>query len=907
MKQDTRRPRDAASTTRLLWRPTLGTMMLCTAATLAATSLPMAARAQSAVAAQQRITLDIPAQPLGTALTRLADQTGMRLIVASSALSGKRSTALRGSYAPDAAFAALLLGTGLSHSFTGPNTVTISDTDTTGPFSALPADALLLDPIRVQGTSDGELGIYALPGGAAYIGRDELERYRGAGPADMFRGEPGVLSGEARNGAGSIDPNIRGLQGMGRVAATVDGAENTLMVYQGYQGVSNRSYVDPDFIAEIEINKGADVASFANGGQVAMRTLRAGDIVKPGETVGFRLNLEFSGNTSTPVAGNRSGYAYSNRIGQPGSATPNATGMNRPGTFEATDTAWSLLGAYKGEDSDFLLGFSHRARGNYHAGTEGPVSNPLSTGPRDLCYTTTCIPGAYPDYVANTGIANYRAGEEVLNSQSESRSLLAKGGWTFGEGQRLELGYNGFRGRNGDVMASRQYGPETSATQREQMTETDLDSLTLGYSWQPAETGLIDLDATFYLTRLEQRNAPRGLGRDPETYGLPADFLPGSETVMMGATLGNTSRLDTGAGPLALTYGASWKMEDTRPTPGTKEVEGWLDLRDARRDEIVAFTKAEWEATDWLTVNGGLRYQHYWSEDRNTDPETDRGATHTYGVSRDSGGWGGTLGLTAQVNRDWQLFATYSDTLRQPNIYESATAFTFSINEDVTPERSRNWELGANFLREGLLAAEDQAGFKLSYFNWTVDDYLGRVVTVDPDAQFPLWIEIDNIHQARFNGLELAASYRWGGFQADISANYYTEVTFCRTADTCDSRSLYGDYATNQVPPEYSLSLSLTQSFMDERLTLGGRVTHVGPRAIGHGDVTATGASAFISLVDWEPYTLVDAFAEYEINDTVTARLRVDNLTDRFYIDPLGLTTQPGPGRTLYAGLTANF
>ncbi|MGI3166042.1 TonB-dependent receptor domain-containing protein [Pseudooceanicola sp. 200-1SW] len=891
-----------------LWRPSLRMLMLCTSAVIACVTLSGPTQAQTAAATNQQVELNIPAQPLGAALTRLADQTGVRLIIASSAVSGKRSMALEGSYSAESAFASVLLGSGLSHRFTDPNTVTISDHTASDQSDALSEGAILLDPIRVRGASDGEMGIYEMPGGAAYIGSEELEHYRGAGPADMFRGEPGVLSGEARNGAGSIDPNIRGLQGMGRVAATVDGAENSLLVYQGYQGVSNRSYVDPDFISEIEINKGADVASFANGGQIAMRTVRAEDIIKPGRNVGFRLKYELSGNTSSPVAGNRSGYDFTNRGGQVGTATPSPTGMDRPGTFEATDSAWSLLGAYKDEDVDFLLGFSHRDRGNYHAGENGSgAATPLWTGPREDCYSNGyCLPRPFLDYVVNDGIANYRAGEEVLNSQSESRSFLAKGGWNFGEGQRLELGYNRFRGRNGDVMASRQYGPQTSATQRERMTETDLDTVTLRYKWQPAETGLIDLDASIYWTQLEQRNAPRGMGHDPEDFGLPADFLPGSETQMLGASLSNTSQLDTGAGPLELTYGLRWKSEDTKPTPGTKEVEHWLDLRDARREEVVVFTKAEWEANHWLTVNAALRYQHYWSEDRNTDPVQPRPG-YNYGVSRDAGGWGGSLGLTAQLARDWQIFASYSDTLRLPSIYESASAFSFSMNPDVEPERSRNWELGANFSRDGLLAPQDQAGFKLSYFNWTVDDYLGRVVTVDPTGPVPFWIEIDNIHEAQFAGIELAASYRRGGFKADVSANYYSKVAFCRTASTCESKSLYGDYATNQVPPEYSISLSASQSLMDDRLTLGGRVTHVGPRAIGHGDVTASGASNFISLVDWDPYTLVDVFAEYEVNDTVTARLRVDNLTDQFYIDPLGLTTQPGPGRTLYAGVTADF
>ncbi len=149
--------------------------------------------------------------------------------------------------------------------------------------------------------------------------------------------------------------------------------------------------------------------------------------------------------------------------------------------------------------------------------------------------------------------------------------------------------------------------------------------------------------------------------------------------------------------------------------------------------------------------------------------------------------------------------------------------------------------------------------------------------------------------------------YEAGGFTADFSANYYLDVEFCRTSDTCGAKSLYGDYATNQVPPKYSVDLTLSQKMLEDRLTLGGRVSYVGPRAIGHGDVTAVGAGEFISLTRWKPYTLIDVFAEYKINDSLTATARIENLTDQYYVDPLGLVNQPGPGRTFYAGLTSNF
>lgn len=71
----------------------------------------------------------------------------------------------------------------------------------------------------------------------------------------MLRGTTGIIAAEART-SGGLDVNIRGLQGQGRVPVTVDGAINSTTVYRGYQGTSNRSFVDPDFISHVAIVKG---------------------------------------------------------------------------------------------------------------------------------------------------------------------------------------------------------------------------------------------------------------------------------------------------------------------------------------------------------------------------------------------------------------------------------------------------------------------------------------------------------------------------------------------------------------------------------------------------------------------------------------------------------------------------
>ena len=59
-----------------------------------------------------------------------------------------------------------------------------------------------------------------------YKGKEEVETFKGNTVSDLFSGMVGVYSGDARN-SGAVDPNIRGVQGQGRIPVTVDRTEAT--------------------------------------------------------------------------------------------------------------------------------------------------------------------------------------------------------------------------------------------------------------------------------------------------------------------------------------------------------------------------------------------------------------------------------------------------------------------------------------------------------------------------------------------------------------------------------------------------------------------------------------------------------------------------------------------------------
>ncbi|ARO15825.1 iron complex outermembrane recepter protein (plasmid) [Ketogulonicigenium robustum] len=853
-----------------------------------------------APAVAQTASFAIPAGALQDALTGFGLQSGLQLFYDAALTNGLQTGGVTGQMAAGSALAQILAGTGLTYRFNGPGAVVLV------PVAAAQAgDNLVLSPIRIGWGEAGVAAPYFNPGASSHVAREDIQNFRGSNAADMFRGTAGVMSGDARNSGAGVDVNIRGMQGFGRVNTTIDGAENGISVYQGYQGAANRTYVDPDLIAEVDVNKGSDVASRGIAGSVAMRTIRADDVLGAGETMGYRLNVELGGNTASPEDGALAGYAWPTAYWLPAVATPSAQGMDRPSGLRATQGSVSIAAAVRHEDFDLLLAYALRKRGNYFAGSDGPGASPLDIGKVVSCnannYCTTWDP-----YIENTGLTNYRTGEEVLNTQLETQSLLINATRYFGPDATLQLGYNGYFSESGDKLASSLTTERSQAVQASRTTGTDVHTMTSRFRWNPAGNDMIDLRANAWVTLLAQRQVSRSL--NVPLAAMQERYRIGTDARMRGADISNTSSWDVREGALSLSYGLSYLNERVEPSLYGRELNSFVTTQ-GERSENSGFVRASYAPRDWLTLNAGLRYTYVDLHDA-SDYSGYSTAYFDRDPYRSGGGFSPSFGVTVAPFENTQIYANWSSTLRYASLYESAMVSSFTLAPiSVDPERANNWEVGINHVREGLFTPNDTAMVKLSYFNWDIEDYIGRqyVSVPQPNGARYTGMQVMNLDSARFEGAELSARYENSGFSADFAASYFIDMQYCLTAGACDSATLYSDFATNHVPPKFTLDLTVQQKLMDDRLTLGGRVSRVGPRAIDHGQVTATGMSQFISQVKWDPYTLVDLFASYRLNDDVTLSFRVENVADKYYVDPLGLVTQPGPGRTFYVGLTNTF
>jgi hemoglobin/transferrin/lactoferrin receptor protein len=802
----------------------------------------------------------IPAGPLAQALNRFADASQLQLIYSGETTRGLRTDGLSGTYTPQQALDQLLSGSGLTYRFSGRSIVTIQNPGVPVAVGGAPAGAIQLDTVDVSGgRGRPEDRPFQTPGSVNYISEQDIQRFRGNTAGDMFQGTPGVISGMNRNGA-AIDVNIRGLQGMNRVATTIDGSEQSTSSYRGYSGVDNRTYVDPDLISGVTITKGpSDRSAGAIGGTVAMETLNASDILRPGDIYGVRIKAGVSNNGTDPRIGSTSwlhgplsGWDFNNKSGS--------------AAFAVTQPNIDIVAAYV-----------RRISGNYFAGTQGALDVDNFRG------------GTKP-------LSRFKYGDEVFNTSQNSTSALLKATMRPADGHELQLGYMRYENNFGEVMPTLVISTGTVFTLAQlPLSKIALDQFTARYHWKPVDNNLIDFKANAWMSATDEVTSvagitSEGIGGKSKNYGFEAS---------------NASRFDIASTPFTLRYGGSLKLEDAESDYRLKTGSQGLPYSigpDGTRQIGTLFVNGKWEPLPWLAFDAGATYLTYNVENRATPEWSYRGKPYT---PYEGSGVSPNFGVTVTPVEGWQLFGQYRTGVRPPSLRESVwTASNIRFNPDIVAEKARNWEVGTNLLRNDLFVTGDKARLKFAYFNNVTADYIGR--RWDTTKVSDQYLTLFNYDKVVMKGFELSGGYDVKKGFVDVAFNYYTDVEMCRTASTCTNGTGQADYLANQIPPRFSASATGGLRFFDEKLTLGGRYTYMGARAatVEEDDYSKT---LGILTKAWAPYSLIDVFAQWKINENLTLDVSAENLLDRYYVDALNNTDMPAPGRTIRASLTGKL
>lgn len=883
----------------------------------------------------------VSAGPLESVLNQFARQAGVLISFDAELVRGLQSPGFQGHATVASGLASVLGGHPLVAQGEGPSAwrIRAAPPGAKPPAGAPSAQAgekaagVTLATVEVRAQSE-QAAAQDLPfrsaGSRSHISRDRIEQFRGTSVGDIFQGTPGVLISENRN-SGGLDVNIRGMQGQGRVPVLVDGARQETTVYRGYAGVSSRSYIDPDLIGGIDIEKGPSMAAGgtgAVGGLVTMRTINAEDIVRPGQTLGLRLRGSVMGNNSgsVPAPGTPSGYNTGGN-GTDGvfrincviaslcegpfniaNAQASDEGMDRPGLLDAKSYAGSLAVARRFEQADLVAAYARRSQGNYYAGTKGDTPYLDLSDTQNRGFYTEVRPKV-------VGATRFRAGERIVNSNYESESALLKAKLYMPDDQELELSYLRYDSTYGELMPSQLLW--LGQVRQTNNSHVLANTYATRYRWNPAESTRLDLRANLWHTDTTSVNRNYSEGMWSDAFDIGAENYK-----RWGADVSNGMRFDL-LGGVKVDYGLSFQNEkvlgDGKGTPFSS------GGRAGQRQETSVFVDTQWKPLPSLTLNAGLRHTRFRSSDDKpyrvpsgsaycTDADGDGDCDPLMMSSRNSG-TAPMLSLLWEPRPGLQFYARHAEALRMPSLFETTSGFSVSPSQDIhlNPEHATNREIGVNFLKDDVWRSGDKFRAKLALFRNHTSDYLTRTFPNTWEEGFSnQFFTLRNIQSVTFHGFELSGSYDMGPAFLELSGTKYTFIETCHFGSfrryECTDYGIAASYVNNMIPPKWHASATLGARLLSRKLTLGVRGTFMGERtptpAYNDQGVVTQGSA---SPVPWHRYTLWDLFASYKVNERLSVDFNVDNVTDRYYLDALSLGLVPAPGRSARLSMTLRF
>ncbi|MDJ1159603.1 TonB-dependent hemoglobin/transferrin/lactoferrin family receptor [Chelatococcus sp. SYSU_G07232] len=613
--------------------------------------------------------------------------------------------------------------------------------------------------------------------------------------------------------------NIRGLQDFGRVNVLVDGARQNFQT-SGHNA-NGVFYLDPEFIGGVDVVRGP-VSTIYGSGAI-------------GGVVAFRTR------TIDDILAEDEKFGGAQKVG---------VGTNGAGFVNST-----ALGARLGTAADIFGQFVYRNTNTYKDGAGAKV------------------PDSGNELVGGLVKFNVRPadGHEIsASAQVQDYQFTNNGSSGSPTGTRLSH----------DVATG---------------------NYTLGYRFQWPDVPWLDLSLkTYYSTTNDDQTVLR-----PSTTYSALGVRPGAklrfDIETYGFDVSNTARFDALGLNHAFTFGADGVRDNVDTVDAAGGYGSALTPSGTRR-LTGGFVQDELRYSNWLRVIGALRFDDYKLEGGGNESSGNRLSPKI------------TLGVTPI--QGIELYATYAEGYRAPAITETLVnglhpfpAFAIQPNPNLRPEVAHNIEGGVNIKYDNVFKDGDAFRAKATAFVNTVDDYIDIVSvgtgipvfgpgmnpgSIIPPVAWPAYCrrrpaacvfnqQYQNIAEARLSGVELEATYDWGGGFFTLAGAHI------------EGKNKATDQALVSVPPN-RIAGTLGLRLLDDRLTLGTRVTLVDSKT----DLPSTSA-----IKASKAYGLVDLFASYEYSDTVRGDFVIENLFDKQYVQYRDGAASPG--LTAKLGLTVKF
>ncbi|WP_159661544.1 TonB-dependent receptor [Alcanivorax xiamenensis] len=814
------------------------------------------------VAAEARLTFDIPAQSLESALKLFTRQSGGQLIYGALDLSPYHAPAVQGSMTYGDALSRLLSASEIEFRLRDGNVAVLRERR-----DQSAEEVNTLQRVDVVGTFDEEREhIYQTPGAAGVVTREQIDRLPPRNTSDVVENVSGVFTSQSRQNPG-VSVNVRGMQDFGRVTVMVDGARQNFQ--KSGHGSNGLVYVDPELLSGVDVFKGP-VSTAGGAGSIAgtvnFKTLDADDLLENGERAGGRLNLNSGDN----------GYHFAGSL---------AAAFRPSDNFDMTAAiSRKNLGDYErgrrglpDDTPDYLHGVSQFTGQEQWSGLFKTRWRFAPDQSLELSYVG--MRADYSESYQDTSLQDHQRGENEAHTDTLSAH------YHHGGGDNLLL----------DLDASLYY------------TLTRVNEARRGSNFY--DDFAVEYETNTVGGTLANRSVFPFSGFD-----LALDY--GTEfyydwTDPQAQSRSNDSQSSTEWFTGATPEGERWVTSAF--TEATFQHQDWLKLIAGLR-------------YDWYQIEGNGRvFNGLIPNPEGVRPSYTRIYTN-FDVERHAGDFAPKLTLSLSPYRWLEVYGSYGQGLRPPAITESLLSgahvgnmFYYYPNPGLEEERSRNWEVGANLKWDGLLARGDTLRTKIAWFDSTVENYMvqGAIMTPVDEAQpvgFSGFAFVNLDDDVRFRGLELETDYDAGWVFGGVS---YTRMLIDMGEGGYDPfplGSVYGypdtvfgepgGYNGGAVwyvlPPRQRVLANLGFRLFDRKLTLGSRF-----RYERTSKTPPIGGWVSGSAVDsWRTW---DLWSSYELTDNATLRLSVNNLRDTYYTEMNGGSYQVGTGRTVIGGISLRF
>lgn len=253
------------------------------------------------------------------------------------------------------------------------------------------------------------------------------------------------------------------------------------------------------------------------------------------------------------------------------------------------------------------------------------------------------------------------------------------------------------------------------------------------------------------------------------------------------------------------------------------------------------------ELTDAWLINGGIRWDDFRTE-------SDNG---TVGLSNEDDFLNYQLSVLYKPTINGSIYAAWGTSSNPPGTSNGDGADSLATaNEDLKPEDTESYELGIKWdLFSGRLSLNSSI-FQIEKNNARVATEAGRGAPQE------------NVGKQNVKGFEF-------GFSGDFTDDWHGFGGYTYLDATLESNGFNTEYDGNRFPNTAKNSVSLFTTYdISDAFNLGGGAYYMG-------EVYGNTANTLSIPSYWR----FDAVSSYKMNDSLTLRLNVQNLTDERYYD----------------------